>query len=70
MSQAPIGGADFLIIEAIMAGHEKLLAIAKFAKVEPSAAREALERLRTTGRVRRYGATKKVRYVLVQRRRT
>jgi len=66
--RAPAGGADWLIVQAIEAGHSSLLAIADYARVEPAAAREALNRLRRSGQVRRYGATKSARYVRIHRR--
>lgn len=68
MADAPIGGADFLIIGAIKAGKITVPAISAWAQIEPIAVRAALNRLRTTGRLRRYGNTKHARYVLVKRR--
>jgi hypothetical protein len=64
-----VGGADFLIIQAIKAGHHQVPAIAHYARVERLAARAALNRLRTQGKVRRYGNTRFARYILVNRRR-
>jgi hypothetical protein len=63
------GGADFLIIGALTAGYDQVPAIANWARVEPTAARAALNRLRGQGRVRRYGNTRFARYVLVKKRR-
>lgn len=68
MSNAPIGGADFLIVQAIAAGHHQVPGIANYARVEPVAARAALNRLRRSGRIRRYGTTRFARYILVKRR--
>lgn len=68
MSRVEPGGADFLIEEAIRAGHDQVPGIADYARVEPMAARDALNRLRKSGRVRRYGNTRHARYVLVKRR--
>lgn len=68
MSDAPIGGADFLIIEAIKAGRRTVPQISAWAKIEPLAVRAAVNRLRTSGRLRRYGNTRFARYVLVKRR--
>lgn len=66
--RAPVGGADWLILEAIRAGHSTVPAIANYARVEQGAAREALNRLRTTGQVRRYGDKRGSRYIVVKRR--
>ena len=67
--RAPVGGADFLILEAIRAGHATVpTIIANYARVEQGAAREALNRLRTTGQVRRYGDKRGSRYIVVKRR--
>lgn len=66
--RAPVGGADFLIEQAIQAGHRTVPAIADWARVEQGAARDALNRLRTTGRVRRYGDRRGAKYSLVNRR--
>lgn len=63
------GGADFLIVQAIRAGHHQVPSIARHACVEPLAARTALNRLRRRGKVRRYGTTRFARYILVKRRR-
>ncbi len=68
MSRAPVGGADFLILEAIRAGHDTAPTIGAYAKVEPLAVRDALNRLRTSGQVRRYGKTRFARYIVVNRR--
>lgn len=69
MSRAPVGGADFLIVQAIQAGNAQLPGIATWAQVEQVAARDALNRLRKEGRVRRYGTTRHARYVVIERRR-
>lgn len=58
------GAGDWLILQAMDDGHESVPAIAKAAHV-----RAALNRLRTTGKVRRYGNTKHSRYIRVKRRR-
>jgi DNA-binding MarR family transcriptional regulator len=68
MSRAPVGGADWLILEALRAGHRTVPAIADYARVEQAAARAALNRLRTTGQVRRYGDRRGARYIAVKRR--
>ena len=65
-----VGGADFLIIQAIENGRDRVPGIAEFACIEPLAVREALNRMRTEGRVRRYGNTRFARYVLVRQRRS
>jgi hypothetical protein len=62
------GGADFLIVQAIEAGREQVPGIAEFAQIEPLAVRASLNRLRSSGRVRRYGNTRFARYILVKRR--
>lgn len=64
------GGADFLIVQAIEAGHHQVPDIAEFARLEPLVARAALNRMRTEGQLRRYGNTRFARYVLVRRRRS
>lgn len=68
MSRAPVGGADFLIVQAIQAGNKQLPTIAAWARVEQPAARASLNRLRKAGRVRCYGTTRHARYVLIERR--
>lgn len=62
------GGADWLIVAAIKAGHHQVPGIADYARVEPLAARNALNRLRRRGKVRRRGNTKHARYFLTKRR--
>lgn len=66
--RAPVGGADWLIVDALKAGHVTLQAIAAYARVEPMAAREALRRLRRAGQVRMYGAKRGARYTFIHRR--
>lgn len=68
MSRASIGAADWLIYDAMKAGRESLLSIAEHARVEPSAARDALNRLRRQGFARMYGDKRGARYVAVNRR--
>lgn len=69
MGAAITGGADFLIIGAIRAGHRQVPAIAAWARIEPLAARLALNRMRRHGQVRRYGTTRFAHYSLVKKRR-
>jgi hypothetical protein len=61
-----VGGSDFLIIGAIKAGHRQVPAIANWARVEQMFARAVLNRLRTQGKVRRYGNTRSAKYSLVE----
>lgn len=68
--RAPVGGADWIILQVVGEGHQSLDAIAREAKVELSAVKTALNRLRRQGLVRLYGATKTARYVRVRRSRT
>jgi len=68
MSRAPVGGADWLILDALRAGHKTVPAIAGYARVEQAAAREALNRLRTQDQVRRYGTKRGAFYVAVRPR--
>jgi hypothetical protein len=67
VSRAPVGGADFLILQALRAGCSSVPTIAHYARVEQLAARGALNRLRTTGQVRRYGDKRGARYIVVNR---
>ena len=62
-----VGAADWLIVEAIRAGHSTVPAIANYARVEQGAARDALNRMRHTGQVRRYGDKRGARYIVVNR---
>ena len=64
------GGTVRLVLEALDAGHRTVPEIARYARVEALAAREALALLRTTGDVRRYGNTKYAWYRRVRRRGT
>lgn len=66
--RAPVGGADWIVLEVITDTVRSLPAIAAAAKVEQSAAREALNRLRQQGKVRKYGGRKHARYVRINRR--
>lgn len=68
-SRTPEGGADWLIFDALRAGHESLTAIADYARVELAAARAGLNRLRRQGFARMYGDKRGARYVPVNRRR-
>lgn len=63
-----VGGADFLIFEALRAGHKTVPAIAAYCCIEQLAAREALNRLRTKGRLRRYGDKRGAWYRIVKKR--
>lgn len=64
-----VGGADFLILEALRSGHRSVEAIAAYACVEMAAARKALNRLRTQDQVRRYGERRGAKYSAVRKRR-
>lgn len=69
MSRVQTGGADFLILAALRAGHRQLPGIAAYARVERQWARSVLNRLRSSGQIRRYGNTRHARYIPVKRRR-
>lgn len=69
MGRAQVGGADWLIFDALQAGHTSLAAVAAYARVEPDAARTALNRLRRQGFARMYGDKRGARYRAVHRRR-
>lgn len=65
--RAPVGAADWLILEALKAGHRTVPAIANYARVEQAAARAALNRQRHLGNVRMYGDRRGARYTLINR---
>lgn len=67
--RVPVGSSDWLIVDALKAGNSSLSAIAAHARVEPSVARDALNRLRQRGFARMYGDKRGARYVPVNRRR-
>ena len=60
------GGADWLVLDAVRAGHQSLASIAVYARVEPAWARQALNRLRRQRQVRMYGDKRGARYVAVK----
>jgi DNA-binding MarR family transcriptional regulator len=64
----PLGAGDFIVLEVITEDRCTLSAIAAEAKVELSAARDALKRLRQQGKVRKYGGRRNARYVRVKSR--
>jgi hypothetical protein len=64
----PDGGADWLVFDALSAGNTNLKAIATYARVELTAARDALARLRRAGYARMYSDKRGARYVAVNRR--
>lgn len=68
MARIPAGGADWIILQVIREGHRTLPAIAKAAKVEPAAARDALTRQRRLGNVRMYGDKRGAYYTFINRR--
>lgn len=66
MSAPAPGSADWLVLEAVKAGHRTLAAIADYARVEQPWARQALGRLRRRRKVRMYGDKRGARYVPVR----
>lgn len=68
MARVAEGSADWLILDALKAGNRTLPTIARWACVEPAAARAALTRQRSKGNVRMYGDKRGARYTFIKRR--
>lgn len=68
MGRAPEGGADWIILQVIREGHRTLPMIAQAAKVELSAARDAINRQRRLGNVRMYGDKRGAYYTFINRK--